>query len=619
MTGGTTCSEPPACPALTLSEIAGRYSPAMARGGDMQEVELLDSDVDVVEQPPAPARSRRRLWWIPAGAVAVALSLVGVQLVVDAREDAAVERLAALPGVFPPLGDELEVLRRISQTDAVSLWTGIDIGGGRTAGLVVADDGSQSFDGTDQRTGETFWSTPLLGPNPERAAALEYGFGGWCQGDTARDVPATLAVCLVTDGFVRYDEDGGDQERVAATSSRVVVFDTGDGHVVAEWDTEATAQLAVLDGLVAVGTRDAERGTVVVGHDLRSGDERWRYEEPFAADEGESGFPEDYWGLFVAGSTLGIYDGATITVLSSTGTTIRDGIRLSSRGGGFGADPVTGVFSISIDGDGDGGDRTTILLAPDADPAADVTIPGELLHVTVDDGSVPGLVVTYEPHVYAWDRTSGKRRWEADVRSDGGGMVIRGRVYLTTTTEVLALDGRTGEVLWRVPLPEYGSGVLATDGRDLLMLSSEYDGSGPGGVTVLDLAAGDEIRQIPYPEGVSDLQLLNGLLAGWSYDTEALRRPRVTWPVSRSPQRVDRPGHRRRALTAVTAARRSPGSSSASAHRGHRSASIARVIVGERPPRSPQCVDRRHLVVGEGEADDVEVGRDPLRGRRTSG
>ena len=109
---------------------------------------------------------------------------------------------------------------------------------------------------------------------------------------------------------------------------------------------------------------------------------------------------------------------------------VREGIRLSSRGGGFGTDPVTGAFSLSTDGED--GEPTTTLLAPDADPAADVVVPGELVHVDVDDSSLPGTVLTDEAGTHAWDRATGEELWEADVRPNGGCLVIRGRVYLTT-------------------------------------------------------------------------------------------------------------------------------------------------------------------------------------------
>ena len=161
----------------------------MTRRSGLQEVELLDGDDEPAEQPGPPARSRRRLWWIAAGAVAVALALVGTQLVVDAREEAAYQRLAAVPGVFPPLGDELVVLRRLPEVDAPASGRAVEIGGGRTVGLVVADDGSQSFGAVDQRTGETALVRPAAGS--ERGAGRVAAATGTAGGAWATRLPAS--------------------------------------------------------------------------------------------------------------------------------------------------------------------------------------------------------------------------------------------------------------------------------------------------------------------------------------------------------------------------------------------------------------------------------------------
>ncbi|WP_456789356.1 outer membrane protein assembly factor BamB family protein [Cellulomonas sp. P5_C5] len=488
----------------------------MARGSDMQEVELLDGDDVVAEQPGTPARNRRGLWWTAAGVAAVALSLAGTQLVLDAREDAAVARLAAVPGVFPPIDDELEAVRSLTEAEAASFWSGVELGGARTASVVVAPDGSQSVAAVDHRTGETIWSTPLMGPDAERAASTENAYGGGCQGDAAWGEPSTLAVCVATDGFVRYGDDGT-QEPFPATSSRVVVLDVHDGHVITEWAVEDGAQVTLLDGLAVVGVRDAEH-VVVVAHDVLTGDEQWRYEEP--VDDRAVTSREGYWGLFVAGDTVALYDGAGLVLLSPTGSLVRDDLRTASGDASFGTDPVTGTFTITTYGEG--GARTTTLLAPDGDPAGDVVLRGDRLQVSVDDGSLPGVALTMLSHAYAWDRRTGEELWEADVQPGYNALVIRGRIYLTTSTEVVALDGDTGEVVWRTDLPESGQGQLATDGRDLLLLSAAYDDSDEGGVTGYDLMSGHETRYVPYPAGVSDLQLLHGLLVGWSYATEEI-------------------------------------------------------------------------------------------------
>ena len=297
----------------------------------------------------------RRLWWIPAGAAAVALSLVGAQLVVDARENAAIERLAADPGVFPLLDDELVVLRTIAEAEASNLWAGIGIGGARTAGLVVADDGSQSVEAVDQRTGEALWSTPLLGPDAERAAAL-----GNSSAAGARAMPRATSRRRSPSAWSRTGSCAtappGSRSGCPRPPARSWSSTRPTGTWSREWDADATAQLAVLDGLVVVGTNDAEHGTVVVAHDLRSGDVRWRYEQPAEAGAPGSTSPQ-FWGFFAAGDALGLYDGESLTVLSPTGTLVRDDLRFAnSPGGGFGTDPVTGAFSVSAPAEGGGVD-----------------------------------------------------------------------------------------------------------------------------------------------------------------------------------------------------------------------------------------------------------------------
>ena len=298
-----------------------------------------------------------------------------------------------------------------------------------------------------------------------------------------------------------------------------MVFDTKDGHVIAEWATEPTAKLAVLDGIVAVGTRDAEQGSVW-GHDLRSGDERWRYEAP-SDDDGAaaSSVPRrllDPRRCGQHGEHLRRRDDhrAHLDGVGGPG-----GHRALPRWSRVRIDPVTGALSLSTGGDGP---PTTTLIALDADSADDVVVPGELVHVDVDDSSLPGTVLTTKAGTHAWDRTTGAELWEADVRPDGGALVLRGWVYLTTSTDVVALDGRTGETVWSTPVPAFAAGGLTTDGRHLLLLSSGMTatGSGSGGVTVLYLATGQKIRQLPYPEGVSNLQQMSGLLVGWADDTE---------------------------------------------------------------------------------------------------
>ncbi len=444
------------------------------------------------------------------GAAAVALALVGAQLVLNARQEAAVARLVADPGVFPPLGDELVVVRTLTAAEQSGIWQSVQIGPARTAGVLVGDDGSQSFVGTDHRTGEALWSTPLLGPHAERAASRDHTFGGGCQADTAPGELATVAVCTVTDGY----EFNGGAARVQGTSSRVVVLDTGDGHVITEWDVEEAAEVAVLPGLAVVGTCDGESGIDIVAHDVVTGDERWRYGQP--ADDGRADIntdgPMQRGSLFRAGDVVACFDGGTLTLLSATGSPVRASLKPAGGGQGLVLNKVTGSLAVATYAGT--GARITTVLAADADPGLDLVVEGDLLIPIVDDGSVPGLVLTALGQVHAWDRRSGKQVWEADadVRPYADALVARGRVYLTTSSGVAALDGRTGEVVWRTELPSLEPGLFAMDGRDLLVSSSHV----PGSLIALDALTGDEIRSIPYPKGVEGIVLLHGLLLGLS-------------------------------------------------------------------------------------------------------
>src|SRR5690349_10530733 len=110
----------------------------MGRGGGLRDVELVDPAVEGTPEPSSRPPARRRLW-LGIGAAGVVLALGVTQWVVTAREDAAVARLTRLPGVLSPVDDTLEVVRRLTPGDAVTLT-------GRASGaLLRADDGSQSY------------------------------------------------------------------------------------------------------------------------------------------------------------------------------------------------------------------------------------------------------------------------------------------------------------------------------------------------------------------------------------------------------------------------------------------------------------------------------------------
>lgn len=507
----------------------------------MQEVELVDGpDVpdgsdspDGTGAPDVPAAQtgslgrphRVRRWWLVGGVAAVALSLVGIQWVVDAREDAAVARLSAVRGVIPELGETLRVVRAFPQEEIAGFFSGVLTPSGATGRLVVAEDGSQAFTAIDDRTGETTWSTPLVGPDAERAAARTSSYGGVCQGDVARHEQAAYVVCLATDGFVAQtqDEEGQFAEhRVAATSTRVVVLDTERGEVLAEWPVQEAASVALLGELVVVGNRLDQR-IEVVAYDLRSGEERWRHEESREARSGEHpGESADpvYWRFFTAGDVVVYENGDRFRLLSTTGDVVRDDLDVDGNRG-FSTDPATGDL---VRFDVGAAVPTTTLIAPDGDPAADRTLTGGLVEVTVDDGSVPGLVLTADTRLFAWDRASGQPRWEADAELGGGVLVVRDRVYLTTGSALVALDGRTGETVWEQPLSMTSVTRLSTDGRGLVLMAGATGGAGSGAAIVHDFATGQVVRRVPFPEPITDVDVFDGVLLGWSQSDASMWR-----------------------------------------------------------------------------------------------
>ncbi|KQR08245.1 PQQ-binding-like beta-propeller repeat protein [Cellulomonas sp. Leaf334] len=476
----------------------------MARGGVTQEVELLH---DTPEPTPPAAGPRVRRWWLPAAVVAVVLVLLGVQWVVDAREDAAVARLAAVPGVLAPLGDEIETVRALDEEETVALRDAIPVEDGTTANLRVGEDGSQAFTATELRTGEVVWSTPLLGPDAARAAVRFRSSGGRCLPDpTPGAAVPEYAVCTVTDGYdvSSYAEP---QESVPATVTRVAVLDTADGHLITEWDVEHDARVAVLPGLVLVGRKDGD-ALEIVAHDARTGAERWRHENPSVVNRSD---PVGVWFIDTAGDLVAYADDDGLTMLSATGTVIRQDVQANA----LGTDDGTGLPMLtSVLTDAPGAPGGTTLLARDGDPAGDRVLRGRVVGRSVDDDSVPGLVLTSADKLYAWDEETGRARWDRELADVYDALVVRGRIFLCTSSGIAALDGRTGEQVWETKAPACMSSGLATDGRDLLLLSVAGGAAGPAGVTSYDFATGERLRALDAPDEVAAIQVRDGRLLG---------------------------------------------------------------------------------------------------------
>ncbi|GEM00365.1 outer membrane protein assembly factor BamB family protein [Cellulomonas terrae] len=477
-----------------------------ARTGAMQHVEL-DEAGDPVPAP-APAARRRGAWrWVVGAAAVVAVGLAGTQAVLDARERATTERLAATPGVVRAVGADVGVLWEPDPTQSAVIAQGIDVDGA-VLGLAVAADGSQAFVSLDQRTGRERFRTPLLGPDADRARSLDRTAAGTCVAVPVDEGSPELAACLVSDGFVQYGDEGV-ETRKPATTTRVVVLDTRDGHVVADTSAPGATALAAVRGLavVAVPARDAQ--TEVTGRDLLTGEVRWRFRPP-APGADRRAFADDVRLVGVDGLVGVAVPGWSATVLSSSGEVLR-----ASRPGDADhvLDPVAGrLVLLSTTGSG------TLLSTLVERGRADVDVPGEVLSFTVDDGSVPELVLTSSGDVRGWDAATGEQRWRSDVVASSNALVLDGRVYVSTRAGVVALDGQTGDLLWRAAtVAGTAPGFLVTDGRNVVTAEQHVSG-GTSELVAYGLDDGRTVWRVRFPDSLRFSLSVGHLLLGRGMD-----------------------------------------------------------------------------------------------------
>ncbi|MBO3103914.1 outer membrane protein assembly factor BamB family protein [Cellulomonas fengjieae] len=499
----------------------------MARGTrQMQEVDLVDGDEAAASDPSAgtsAVRARRR-WVLVVAAGVVVVALVVVQQVVDARDRAAWARVADVDGVVRPLGDALEV-RAVEERELAELDGSPR---GPDAQIVAAPDGSQAVTSTPLTDDEAAWSVPLTGPDPVRA-----GLGNAVMG-LSRCVPGahpTTSVCLLSDGYLTYSTDDDEPQWVAATTTKALVVDTRHGTVVAEWPTVAADALTTLLGLVVVAATDASAGVTVVAYDERTGAERWRHVVPPSSgpDRVHGGTGTD---LFAVGGLVVVGTQASLTLLDAEGRFVRDDLR-GPDGYAYSQDGSVVVVS-----PGSGGEITTTFVGPDGDPASDRVYVGEPLHSPVDDGSVPGLLLTVTsgtrladpsgesgPGLQAYDTGTGERRWFVGMTQLGGGMqpataiVLDERVYVTRPdAAVVAIDAHTGATLWSAQ--ESGSQVgIFTDGRLVYAQAQRPAGEGGAQLVGRDLSTGEEVWHAPLPDGIDNLWVAGHRLFGSNFTT----------------------------------------------------------------------------------------------------
>lgn len=488
----------------------------MARHEGMREVELDEREASD-EQPPT-RRRRSRLWLlVPVLAV---IALAGVQLVVDARERAAVAALAAVPGVVRPVDADLRVLWEPGPGTQAALQSGIAVDGS-LIGLQQSDDNAQALVAVDERTGERRWTTTLAAAHTVDHGADGFTSVGGCvlePGGTGR------VVCLVTDAFLTYRDTA--MVYVPSSTGLLVVADVDDGSVVAVRPAPSVVAFTVLAGLAVTAEPAANGAVAVTAADLVSGQREWQTTVPGApVVPDDSGYADGSTSMFATADGVGVVmPGRRIALLDTTGRVVRTGLDASL---GYVADPATATVA-AVAGDEQGTPRTTIVGG-----GPDLVLSGQQMRVSADDGSVPDLVLMADNVVRAYDRSTGAVRWTVRHVPAGDALVLRGRVYLSTGGGVVAVDGRTGEELWRAPVgPGLTLGGLVTDGRHLL--SSQQRPEGPGDVTSPDdwpgvgvLVAyrfddGGEVWRVDLPGGLLGAGAVGHTLVGWGSSSAVL-------------------------------------------------------------------------------------------------
>ncbi|MBO3095152.1 PQQ-binding-like beta-propeller repeat protein [Cellulomonas dongxiuzhuiae] len=477
-------------------------------GARRVEVALEDGSPDG-PVPPSPGRSTalgRRWWWLAVPVVAV-LALVVGQAVTDYRERVALAALGDVRGVLVPLDDEVEVAWEVDE--------GTRLAGAARAGSVLVTsretaDHAVVLEGRDVATGARLWALDAVGPRARWTPEARPGPVPCA----ARPDHRGQVVCLVTDGGV--DVLDGAWTTVPPTTARLLVLDADDGTVQFERETPATAQWLTPSGddVLLVGTVDGT--THVRSQSVLYGTERWHVTVGAGADD-RPFTPDAATSALLDARTLAVDHGTAVTLVSTDGEVLRTvGTQTETGLTGQGT-PTTVELSTALAAAVIGGESSSAVVSA----TAEVRLDGSPLPVVVDDGSVPGLVLTRTPQLQAWDAGDGTPRWQATVFDAQNATILQGRVHVGTSAWLVTYDGATGAELWRWAGPT-GVGTPLTDGRHLYVLGSRGGRhSGPYDLVALHVADGTEAWRTPLPARTW-LSTLDGLLLMQTFDEATL-------------------------------------------------------------------------------------------------
>ena len=142
----------------------------------------------------------------------------------------------------------------------------------------------------------------------------------------------------------------------------------------------------------------------------------------------------------------------------------------------------------------------------------DVEVVGDVVPFVVDDGSVPGLVLTADGRdLRGWDG-DGDELWSVEIPAGEGVLLLDGRVHLDAGTRLVTLDARTGAELWRTAATVERP---VTDGRLLLGNAAVPSPGVQTELVALDPRDGSEVWRAPLPDGATLVAHHHLLLAVW--------------------------------------------------------------------------------------------------------
>ncbi|MFC8190160.1 PQQ-binding-like beta-propeller repeat protein [Cellulomonas sp. NPDC057328] len=448
------------------------------------------SDADAPDDAPGRTSSRRRWAATALGVVVLAGGLWTAQAVVDARERARLEHVREIPGAVVPPPAELRVL-----WSAAVPPPGAD---GRHdprtfAGLRTHPDGATDVAAVDAATGAEHWVLPLVPPPAERGAEV-FRVGSRC---AAAD--GDRLVCLGSDVTLPRPDGGVGADVGVATVSRVVVVDAGSGDVEADLSARSAGGVhahafALTDDRVVLVGLDADGTSRAWALDLASGRQVWDVALP-AVQETST--------LLVGADTPWTLPDGTVAVADRDGAVVL----LDPADGHVLRGPLRGTSAVVVTPRLDGRAELAVPRGEDVDVLradGDVRVPGRLLEVTADDGSLPDLLLSHGGgRVHAVDAGTGEVRWTTEALLPNGVAVLDGRVHVATAGELATLDGGTGARLWaRDRASRVWSNGPVTDGTLLYEPRLAGGGADRPGLVAVDPADGTERADVLLPRDV---------------------------------------------------------------------------------------------------------------------